>query len=130
MRSERFHRLVSMYDAAFTATFTRRFTRWQLLTFAVRALLSPRDSYAFTFIGPDGRPNPVADEVLADLRSYCGIHKGGIVVSPVTRTADPIATAYRAGQRDVFLRIAGFIGLDEAQLQEKPHVRTESSVEG
>lgn len=130
MQSERFHRLVSMYTATFTATFTRRFTRWQLFRFALRTLLTPRETYLLTFIGHDGRPNPVADEVLADLRRYCGVQKGGIVISPVTRTADPIATAYRAGQRDVFLRIAGYIGIDEAQLKERQHVHAESDSQG
>jgi hypothetical protein len=125
MRFERFHRLVAMYTATFTATFTHRFSRWQLFRFALRALITPRGVYLLTFVGHDGRPNPVADEVLADLRRFCGVHKGGIVISPVTRTADPIATAYRAGQRDVFLRIAGFIGLDIAQ-PEKEHVPSES----
>jgi hypothetical protein len=128
MRSELFQRLVRVHTATFTATFTRRFTRWQLFKFAMRALFTPRDSYLLTFVGHDGQPNPVAAEVLADLRRFCGLHKGGLVVSPVTRQTDPYATTYRAGQRDVFLRIAGYIGLDVAQLEERTHV--ESNTEG
>ena len=130
IRSERFNQLVRMYSATFTATFTKRFTRWQLFGFAMRALFTPRDCYLLTFIGPDGRPNPVADEVLADLRRFCGVHKGGLVVSPVMLMADPLATAYRAGQRDVFLRIGGFIGLDIAKIEERQNVSAESNIAG
>jgi hypothetical protein len=61
-----------------------------------------------TFCG-DFRSAPKLQRVLADLRRFCGITKGGIVVSPVSRTVDPYATIYRAALRDVYLRIAGFL---------------------
>lgn len=93
-------------------------------------LFRRRDAYRRTFCGPGVVPHNDGDEVLRDLRRFCGINKGGIVVSPVTRMADPIATAYRAGQRDVFLRIAGFIGLDEAQLEEQRDVSNEPTDNG
>lgn len=92
--------------------------RWSLLWFALRSLFSPGEFYRITFKGDGSRPHPPAAEVMADLRRFAGINRGGIVVSPVSRVVDPYATAYRAGQRDTFLRIAHFIGLDEAGLQE------------
>lgn len=102
--------------------------RWALVRFAVRALFNPRDFYRITFKGDGTRPHPPAAEVLADLRRFCGINRGGIVVSPVTRVVDSHATAYRAGQRDTFLRIANFLGLDEAGLQEiEDHARRNQS---
>lgn len=73
-----------------------------------------RLAYIHTFLGPDGKPHPEAQRVLADLKRFCGINRGGIVVSPISRTVDPYATAYRAGQRDTYLRLAKFLGLDEA----------------
>jgi hypothetical protein len=51
-----------------------------------------RLAYQNTFLGPNGKPLPFAAEVLADLKRYCGINKGGLVVSPVGRTVDPYAT--------------------------------------
>lgn len=71
-------------------------------------------AYRLTFKDQQGRILPAAQTVLDDLKKVCGINKGGIVISPVSRTVDPYATAYRAGQRDVYLRIAGFLNLDEA----------------
>ena len=74
-----------------------------------------RLAYIRTFCGDDGRPHAEGLRVLADLRRFCGIAKGGIVVSPVSRVTDPYATIYRAALRDVYLRIAGMIDLDETQ---------------
>jgi hypothetical protein len=85
-----------------------------------------RKAYAITFMDSHGRVLPFAVTVLADLKRFCGVDKGGIVISPVTRTADPIATAYRAGQRDVFLRITHLLRLDGADIHEEDsHDRAE-----
>ena len=78
-----------------------------------------RLAYLRTFCGDGQRPHPEALRVLADLRRFCRVNRGGIVVSPVTRTVDPYATAYAAGLRDAYLRIAGFIELDDIQLTEE-----------
>lgn len=72
-----------------------------------------RQAYIATFYGDRQQPHPSAQDVLADLKRYCGINKGGIVVSPISRTVDPYASVYRAGMRDVYLRIAEMLGLDE-----------------
>lgn len=66
----------------------------------------------------EGKPHPEAAVMLADLKRFCGINKGGIVVSPISRTVDSHATVYRAGMRDVYLRIAKMIDLDETELRE------------
>lgn len=89
-----------------------------------------RLAYQHLFFGATGGVTADAELVLADLRRFCGINKGGIVKNRLTGAVDPYATAYRAGQRDVFLRIAGYLGLDEAQMEEISNVRTtESSAE-
>lgn len=72
-----------------------------------------RLAYQGTFLGPNGKPHPPAAEVLGDLKRFCGINKGGLVVSPIGRVVDPYATIYRAAQRDVYLRIIEFLELDE-----------------
>lgn len=87
-----------------------------------------RLAYLRTFCGDLESPHVNGDAVLADLKKFCGItNKAGIVISPKSGMTDPYATAYLAGQRDVFLRIAFFLGIDERQLiQEKDHVETQT----
>jgi len=80
-----------------------------------------RLAYVHTFCGELSDPHPEAQRVLADLRRFCGITKGGLVVSPVSKTVDPFATIYRAALRDVYLRIAGFLALDDKTLFEEPN---------
>lgn len=75
-----------------------------------------RLSYLRTLCDEQGHPHPEAAIMLRDLKRFCGINKGGIVVSPVTRIVDSHATVYRAGMRDVYLRIAQMINLDETDL--------------
>lgn len=87
-----------------------------------------RWAYIRTFCGPDGKPHPEAERVLADLRRFCGINRGGIVVSPVSRMTDPYASIYRAALRDVYLRITGFIEFDDTKLIED-HERDQSDHE-
>ena len=73
-----------------------------------------RLAYVQTFMDARGQLHNNAHIVLADLRKVARMDRGGIVVSPVTRTVDPLATAYLAGQRDMYLRIVKFLGLDGA----------------
>lgn len=68
-----------------------------------------------------------------DLRKYCGVDKEGLVVSPVSRMTDPYATAYRAGRRDVFLRIQKYTywNFDEDSTDGRPSTsssRPDSSI--
>lgn len=86
-----------------------------------------RGAYQRLFFGASSEVMPDAEIVLSDLRRFCGVNKGGIVKNRLTGAVDPYATAYRAGQRDVFLRIAGYLGLDEAQLEEISNVPTQSA---
>lgn len=66
-------------------------------------------AYAKTFLGVDDKPHPNAQKVLEDLKRYCGVDREGLVVSPVSRVTDPFATVYRAGRRDVYLRIMAML---------------------
>lgn len=87
-------------------------TSWQQL------LHRRRLAYVRTFCDDEGKPHLEAQRVLRDLKRFCGINKGGIVVSPVSRTVDSHATTYRAGMRDVYLRIAKMLDLDETDLED------------
>jgi len=74
----------------------------------------------------EGKPHPEAAIMLRDLKRFCGINKGGIVVSPILRMVDSHASVYRAGMRDVYLRIAKMIDLDETDLGESNDDRSSS----
>lgn len=89
---------------------------------AIRERLNRRRlAYLRTFMGANEKLHPNAEIVLADLKRFCGINRGGIVVSPISRTVDPYATAYRAGMRDVYLRVAKFLDLQETDIEDNPH---------
>lgn len=75
-------------------------------------LLKRHQAYAGLFLGPDNKRHGNAATVWNDLKKYCGVDKEGLVISPITRTTDPYATAYRAGRRDVFLRIQKYTYFD------------------
>lgn len=75
-----------------------------------------RQAYRNTFFGDLEHPHPEAERVLQDLRHFCGIKSGGLVVSPKSGMVDSHATVYRAALRDVYLRIVGFLSIDEAHL--------------
>lgn len=88
-------------------------SRWALIKLLVRALFSPRPAYQLMFNnGLDPKPSPAARIVLADLKRFSQFSRGGLVISPVTRTSDPYATAYRDGMRDMYLRMLMMAGLD------------------
>lgn len=103
-------------------------SRWQLIRLALRALVSPRPAYRLTF-APTGRPHPAAQIVLADLKRFCKFHAGGLVVSPISRMADPYATAYRDGLRDVYIRILLMAGLDAGNTEDIEHEISTSTTE-
>jgi hypothetical protein len=78
-----------------------------------------RLAYLQTFKDARGQVHPNAAIVLADLRRVARIDHGGIVTSPITRTVDPLATTYLAGQRDMYLRIMKFLGLDGSTTEDE-----------
>jgi hypothetical protein len=86
------------------------------------SLRRKRQAYRNTFFGDLEHPHPEAERVLEDLRTFCGMTRGGLVVSPKSGMVDSHATVYRAALRDVYLRLVGFLSIDEAHLfQETKH---------
>jgi hypothetical protein len=77
-------------------------------------------AYHRTFCGDKENPHEDGKIVLADLKRFCGLNRGGIVISPVSRVVDPYATVYQAALRDAYLRIVGFLELDETAVSDKP----------
>lgn len=84
-------------------------------------------AYQRTFCGDGDKPHVNAEEVLADLRKQACMDDRGIVINRITGGVDSDATIYRAGLRDMYLRIAGMLGLDASTIfttpEEKPDER-------
>ena len=79
--------------------------------------LRRRGAYRSTFLrSDDGKPDMAGQLVLADLARFCCQNRTTIRVSPTTRTIDPMAMAVREGRREVFMRIAKFIHLSDAEV--------------
>lgn len=62
--------------------------------------------------GENGALHRSAGHVLADLRGFCWADK------PTIFDNDPLVMARREGRREVFVRIANFLNLDEAKVQQ------------
>jgi hypothetical protein len=71
--------------------------------------LRRKRAYVGLFHGADGLPTPDADIVLGDLRDFCRARES-------TFEEDPRLHALLEGRREVWLRIAGHLHIDEAAL--------------
>jgi hypothetical protein len=71
-----------------------------------------RYAYRRLFLGEDGL-NADGEIVLADLAKFCRATNSTAVVSPVSQRVDPIAMAMAEGRREVWLRIAAHLHIDE-----------------
>ena len=83
----------------------------------VQHWLERRRAYRHTFLrSDDGKPDRATEAVLKDLARFCCANTTTIRVSPVGRTIDPLAMAVAEGRREVFLRIAKFLYLTDADI--------------
>jgi hypothetical protein len=80
------------------------------LHFQIDRILRRRSHYRATFRTPSG------EKVLADLRRFCRAASSSVIVSPQTGEIDTHAMAVNEGRREVFLRIAAHLHLDDAEL--------------
>lgn len=73
-----------------------------------------RRKYAYRrlFLGDDGL-SADGQVVLADLAKFCRANSSTAMVSPVSRSVDPIAMAMAEGRREVWLRILGHLHIDD-----------------
>jgi hypothetical protein len=83
----------------------------------LKRLLSRSTAYQRTFLGDDGKPDADAAIVLADLKRFCYVERTTAKVSLTTQTIDPLAMAFAEGRREVWMRIAGFLHLDDATIR-------------
>ncbi len=71
-----------------------------------------RYAYRRLFLGDNGL-NADGQVVLTDLAKFCRATSSTAVVSPVSRSVDPIATAMAEGRREVWLRLMAHLHIDE-----------------
>jgi hypothetical protein len=71
-----------------------------------------RYAYRRLFFGDNGL-NGDGQTVLADLAKFCRANASTAVVSPISRSVDPIATAMAEGRREVWLRIMAHLHLED-----------------
>lgn len=76
-------------------------------------ILNRRRCYQSIFLDQDGKPNPNAAVVLADLKRFCRAQSSTAVVSPITKSVDPIAMAMAEGRREVWNRIQQYLHIDD-----------------
>jgi len=76
----------------------------------IERILRRRSHYRAVFGTPSGA------QVLADLKRFCRAHASSVIVSPQSGMIDTHAMAVNEGRREVFLRIASHLHLNDADL--------------
>lgn len=84
-------------------------------------ILNRKRSYRRLFLDEDGQPNVDAEVVLADLKKFCRAMSSTAMVSPISKTVDPMAMAMAEGRREVWNRLMAHLHIDDkvvAQLKD------------
>jgi len=71
-----------------------------------------RYAYRRLFLGEEGLTAD-GQVVLADLAKFCRANSSTAIVSPVSRSVDPLAMAMAEGRREVWLRLIAHLHIDE-----------------
>ena len=79
-------------------------------------LFRRRQSYRRLFLDGDGKANPSAEIVLADLKRFCRAETSTAVVSPVSKAIDPLAMAMAEGRREVWNRIQSYLHMADREI--------------
>lgn len=82
----------------------------------IERILRRKVAYRRLFFDASGNINRDAEIVLADLRRFCRATGSTAVVSPVSKSVDPIAMAMAEGRREVWLRLMAHLHVDERQV--------------
>jgi hypothetical protein len=86
------------------------------LTKSVQRILNRKSAYRRTFMDASGNISRDAEIVLADLRKFCRATSSSVMVSPITKSIDPIAMGMAEGRREVWLRLMAHLHIDEKQV--------------
>jgi len=86
----------------------------------IEKILRKKLAYRRTFMDENGNIGPEAKHVLNDLRKFCRATGTTVVVSPVSKTIDPLAMAMAEGRREVWNRIMAHLYINEKQIFDLP----------
>lgn len=86
------------------------------LTKSVQRILSRKAAYRRTFFDASGNISRDAEIVLADLRKFCRANSTTVIVSPISKSIDPLGMAMAEGRREVWLRLMAHLHIDEKQV--------------
>ena len=81
-----------------------------------RRFLNRRLHYRDCFCDPSGELTVAGAFVIRDLARKSGAYRTTFKVSPVTRTADPLAMSYAEGRRSLFLELQAMLQLPDAEV--------------
>jgi hypothetical protein len=84
----------------------------------IEKILRKKAAYRRIFLDADGNLSPDAVTVLDDLRKFCRATGSTAVVSPISKTIDPLAMAMAEGRREVWNRIQAHLYVNEKQVFE------------
>lgn len=84
----------------------------------IEKILRKKLAYKRVFLDGDGNIGPEAKVVLDDLRKFCRATSSTVMVSPVSKTIDPLAMAMAEGRREVWNRIQAHLYVHEKQVFE------------
>jgi hypothetical protein len=84
----------------------------------IEKILRRKLAYRRTFMTEQGELGPEARVVIDDLRRFCRATGSTAVISPVSKTIDPLAMAMAEGRREVFNRIMAHLYVNERQVFE------------
>ena len=79
----------------------------------IQRLMYRRTAYRRLFLDQDNNMRPDAEVVLADLRRFCRAQGSTAIVSPISKSIDPIAMAMAEGRREVWNRILAHLYLED-----------------
>lgn len=74
-----------------------------------------RGAFRRTFLQADGKPNDDQRLALAEIRRFCYGDKPTLKQGP--NGLDPYASIAAAARQEVYMRIAGYLNLDDSDLQ-------------
>jgi len=77
-----------------------------------KVVFRKRAAYRAVF-KPGGDVSPGTHIVLTDLRRFCRATRSTTMISLVTMSVDPLASAQAEGRREVWLRIQNMLNLDD-----------------
>ena len=84
-------------------------------------ILNRKRCYRRVFLDGDGNLGPDAAVVMADLKKFCRASSSTAMVSPISKSIDPMAMAMAEGRREVWNRLMAHLHIDDkviAQLKD------------